>query len=327
MYQNYYSKGQGRTKTKSFGLLIFLLISTVATPPVIAEVTHPTPVMPTQANPHQLITEAQALYQQGQFKAAIPLWQKAAHGFAQLEDSLNQAMALSNLSLTYQQLEQWESAQNAIASSLELLNSRTENDLIILAQTLDIQGKLQQETGKLEEALITWQKSAEIYQKQHNISALDQNNLNQAQALRDLGLYPRACKHLLEAVSLTDISTCQQLNHLTQAELKTKLKPIAANASITTLSTLRNLGDILLIIGQPKQSEQILRSNLDLAKKLNSLEELGVTYLSLGNTYQALAEAEEIQSQRLRYQQQALDAYNKAASLSPAKRIQVQAQL
>lgn len=325
MNKIFYSKGQPRRKLKVFSCLFCLVFLATAIPPVVAEVSNETSIISTQTDPNQLVFEAQALYQQGKFQGAIPIWKQAAQGFAQLQDSLNQAMALSNLSLTYQQLGDWESAQNAIANSLALLNSETESDAVILAQTLDIQGKLQQETGKLKEAVKTWQKSAKIHQKIDNLLALEQNNLNQAQALQDLGLYSRACQHLLNTVSLEGITTCQQLNRLTQTELKTKLQPLAVNASITTVSTLRNLGDLLLIIGQPKQSEQILLSNLNLAQKIHSQEELGVTYLSLGNTYQALAEQEEIQSQRRRYQQQALDAYNKAASLSPGKTIQVQA--
>lgn len=319
------NKAQTRNKALSFSIFIGLFVLGTVMPPVKAEVFAPTTVKSTPADPNQLIWEAQVLYQQGKFQATIPLWQEAAQGFAQLADSFNQAVALSNLSLTYQQLEEWDAAHRAIDNSLELLTSTTANNSAILAQTLDIQGELQRKTGKLHKALKTWEKSAEIYHKTDNLLALTQNNLNQAQALQELGLYDRACKQLLITISLEDITNCQQLNKLTQAELTTKLKPIAANASITTVSTLRNLGDLLLTMGQPKQSERILLSNLDLAKKLNSPQELGVNYLSLGNTYQALAKQEKIHSQRRRYQQQALEAYNKAASLSPAKTIQVQA--
>ena len=324
MKSNFYRKEQTRNKVLSFSLLISLFILRTVIPPLVTEVSASTPIESTQVDPNQLIFEAQTLYQQGKFQATIPLWEKAAQGFAQLEDHLNQAVALSNLSLTYQQLENWDAADQAIVNSLNLLTATTANNSLILAQTLDIQGELQRKTGKLNNALKTWQKSADIHRKTDNLLALAQNNLNQAQALQELGLYDRACKQLLNTISLEEITNCQQLNHLTKAELATKLQPITANASITTVSTLRNLGDLLLMMGQPKQSEQILLSNLDLAKKLNSPQELGVNYLSLGNTYQALAEQEKIHSQRRRYQQQALDAYNKAASLSPAKTIQVQ---
>ena len=327
MNKNFYSNGKRRSKQQSFFLLVLLFILATVIPPVVAEVSSPPPIIQTQINPSQLVTEAQALYQKQQFETALPLWQQAAKGFAQVEDSLNQAMALSNLSLTNQQLGQWQAANTAIEKSLKLLEAETDSNSAILAQTLDIQGKLQRETGKSAEAIETWQQAATIYQKLDNSAALAQNNLNQAQALQDLGLYPRACKRLLSTVSLENISTCKQLNQLTEAQLQIKLKPITSKASLTTVAGLRNLGDLLLIIGQPKQSEQILTTSLTLAQKLNSPQELGVSYLSIGNTYQALAEGEEIRSQRRQYEQQALEAYSQAASISPSKTTQLQAQL
>ena len=135
MNKNLYSKGKGRKKTQSFLLLVFLFLLATIIPPVIAEVSSPPPIVQTQINPSQLVTEAQALYQKQQFEAALPLWQQAAKGFAQVGDSLNQAMALSNLSLTNQQLGRWQAANTAIKKSLKLLNPETESNSAIMAQT------------------------------------------------------------------------------------------------------------------------------------------------------------------------------------------------
>ena len=340
------SYGKNRTKTPSWFLLVFLFLMAIAIPPTIAEVTAPTPSsmesyqpnslqnwgvgvgsQALSSNPSQLVEQAQTLYQEQQYETAIPLWQQAVEGFIQAEDSSNQAMALSNLSLTQQQLGQWEAAEDAIAESLDLLNSEEEKDSLVLAQTLDIQGKLQRERGKPAEAVETWQAAAKIYQQQDNLAALEQNNLNQAQALQDLGLYPRACKRLLNTISFDDVATCKQLNQLNSTELDNKLKSLSSKPSTITQSALRTLGDLLLVIGQPLQSEQILATSLDLAQKQDAQREIATTYLSIGNTYQALTEGEEVRSLRRQYEQQADDAYRQASSVSSSPEIELRARL
>jgi tetratricopeptide (TPR) repeat protein len=54
----------------------------------------------------------------------VEVLQKAADAFKAKEDKLQLAMTLSNLALAYQQLGQWQQAQEAIAQSLKLLNSQ-----------------------------------------------------------------------------------------------------------------------------------------------------------------------------------------------------------
>ena len=315
-----------KSKKYSFFILIFLFLLATVIPSVVAEVTSPTPIVQAQTNPIELVKQAQTLYKEQKYEAAIPLWSQAVEGFAESGDSQNQAMALSNLSLTHQQLGEWEAAGNAIASSLELLESEPD-DSLVLAQSLDIQGKLQRETGNATQAVETWQQAAKIYQQQDNTPAIAQNNLNQAQALQDLGLYPRACKRLLNTVSLEGIATCEQLNQLSETQLQSKLKPLTSQPSATTVSALRSLGDLLLVIGQPLQSEQILAASLTSAQKINAPIEVATTSLSLGNTYQALAQGEEVRTQRRQYEQQAVEAYSQAASIAPSPTIKLKAQL
>jgi len=313
-------------KLRSFWLFVLLFCLATIIPPVVAEVSAPAPIVQTQTNPDQLVQEAKGLYQEQQYQAALPLWQKAAEEYKKLGDNLNQAINLSNLSLTHQQLGQWADANNAIASSLKLLESEP-SDSLVLAQTLDIQGKLQRETGRSAQAIETWKEAAKIYQKQDNQAASEQNKLNQALALQDLGLYPRACKRLLNTLSLDAISTCQQLNQLSATQLQTKLKPLISQPSTITVSGLRSLGNLLIVIGQPLQSEQILLASLSSAKKIDAPIELATTYLSLGNTYQALAEGEKNATQRRQYEQQAVEAYNQATAIAPSPTIKLKAQL
>ena len=326
----------------SWLLLVFLFLLGTMIPPVVAQVSAPASIVQTksplnppnlgdfrssQINPTQLVKKAQALYNEQKYEQALPLWEAAAESYSQAGDKVNQAIALSNLSLTNQQLGQWEAAKEAIKSSLDLIKSESTEDSLVLAQTLDIQGKLERETGKLAAALESWQQAANIYQKLDNKTALTQNNLNQAQALQDLGLYSRACKRLLSSLSFDNISTCSQLSQLTTEELKSKLKAVTAKPDLTTVSALRNLGNLLLIIAQPQQSEQVLTASLASAQKLNSPDELSLTYLRVGNTYQALAAGEDVRSKRRQYEQQATNAYQQAIELSPSPKPKLKAQL
>ncbi len=320
------SNSSTKRKLRSLLLFGFLFFLTAVIPPVVAEVAAPSSIVQTLTNPSQLSQQAKKLYQEQKYESALPIWKAAANGYSQAGDRVNQAITLSNLSLTHQQLGQWDAAKGAIASSLKLLKSES-NAPLVLARTLDIQGKLERETGDSAAAIESWQQAAKIYQQGDRDSALTQNNLNQARALQDLGLYPRACKRVLSSLSMDNIATCPQLSQLSSEELTAQLKPLTAKPSLTTVSALRNLGNLLLIIGQPQQSELILTASLASAEKLDSSEELSLTYLRLGNTYQALATGEEVRSKRRQYEQQALDAYQQAVERSPSTTIKLKAQL
>jgi len=313
-------------KLRSLLLLVFLFLLATIIPPVVAEVSAPPSIVQTQSDPSQLVLQAKELYQEQQYQSALPLWQSAAEEYQKIGDNVNQAISLSNLSLTHQQLGQWEDGRKAIATSLKLLKSQPDNSLI-LAQTLDIKGKLARETGNFNKAIESWQQAENIYLKLDNNAVLTQNNLNQAKALQDLGLYPRACKRILSTLSLDNISTCPQLIQLTNEELTSKLKPITAKLDLTKTSTLRNLGNLLLIVGQPQQSKTVLSATLNSAEKLYAPEELSLTHLTLGNTYQALAKGEEIRSKRRQYEKQGLSTYGKAIALSTSDVTKVKAQI
>ena len=213
-------------------------------PSAMAEVVPTTPLAQAPTNPAQLATQAEKLYQNQEFDKAANLWSQAAQAFAASGDNLNQAMAWSNLALTYQKLGKWENINQAIQNSLTSLNTAPENSRL-LAQTLDIQGKLQRETGQPAAAIETWQKAANIYQKLGESAALSQNSLNQAQAFQDLGLYSSACQNILASLEMENIATCQDLDSLSPEDLDIKLNKITAQPSLQKVWGLRKLGDLL----------------------------------------------------------------------------------
>ncbi|MDF5707232.1 MAG: CHAT domain-containing protein [Nostoc sp. S4] len=239
-----------------------------------------------QKQAFDLVEQGKSLYENRQFASALSVWEQAAAAFAAREDKLNQAMALSNLSLTAQQLGRWEQAKNAIATSLNILQTqaKTPERAQILSSTLDIQGQLQLAVGESEAALATWQQAAQIYQTLGNQNGLTRNQINQAQAMQDLGLYPRACKTLLKVLEL-DYQSCQ----IAKEELPAlKERVNKGNSSSLNILALRSLGNVLRVVSQLEQSQTVLLTAGQLAQQSGDLPNLAATYLSLGNTARAL---------------------------------------
>ncbi len=315
-------RSQRRHRTRSLILLSLLFLLWAGVPPVVAKLTESTPIVQTQPNISQLIQQGKALYEAGRFEEAAQSWQQAATAFAANGDKLNQAMALSNLSSTFQQLGLWDKANQTITESLNLLQTQdtTSEQLRILAQTKDIQGKLQLSLGQAEDAIDTWQQAAKLYSQIGNKSGITQSQINQAQAMQDLGLYPKACKTLLEAFEL-DNQNC---------ELSTQSLQTIKNQPPSPLQVLglRSLGDVLRVVGRSQQSQNVLEENLKLAQQLNSPQDIAAIYLSLGNTVRSIANTEILDSSKQReYRQAGFKYYEQAAKLSPSATTRIFAQL
>jgi CHAT domain-containing protein len=254
----------------------------LAFPLLSAQVSLATPITQTQQDPNQLVERGRGLYQARQFEEAAAVWQQAADALAASGDKLNQAMALSNLSLTKQQLGKWDEAKTAITQSLNLLQSlpKTPAQRPIFASTLDIQGQLQLAVGQRSNALETWKQAAAQYREIGSAEGVIGSQLNQAQALQDLGLYPKACQTLLDALGL-NAQKCE----VSEAELKTlKVAPSLPQQILG----LRSLGNVLRVVGQTGQSQMVLLKSWQLAQQVEKYPDMGAIYLSLGNTARAL---------------------------------------
>jgi CHAT domain-containing protein len=322
-------------------LVVLLFLLSMAVPLALAQVSLSTPIIQTQQDTSQLIERGRGLYQAGQFAEAANIWQQLADTFAAREDRLNQAMALSNLSLSEQQLGKWNEAKTAIAQSLNLLQTlaKTPAQQRILASTLDIQGQLQLAVGQKSNALKTWQQAADIYREIGDKNGVMGSQINQAQAMQDLGLYPRACQTLLDTLELNS-QECK----ISEAELQTLKQQHSLPLQILGL---RSLGNVLRGIGQTEQSQIVLLKSWQLAQQLENYPDLGAIYLSLGNTARALGNkklsARQPQQSVLsrqpvacipetnydtavQFYQQAADCYRQAAS-EALPTITIQAQL
>ncbi|HAA33494.1 MAG TPA: hypothetical protein DCE56_44455, partial [Cyanobacteria bacterium UBA8553] len=66
---------------------------------------------PSPPPPLSLVEQGKAFYEEGKFSEAATILQQAAAAFKTQGDGLREAIALSNLSLVYQQLGSWPEAE------------------------------------------------------------------------------------------------------------------------------------------------------------------------------------------------------------------------
>jgi CHAT domain-containing protein len=240
-----------------------------------------------QNSPLEQEQQGKELYQTYQYQQAIEIWQQAIQAYQKQNDQISQARVLSNLALAYQQRGEWEKAEQAIATSLNLIDSATisSGKLPILAQILNNQGLIQFAKGQPENARETWEKASKIYQKIPDQIGYLRSQVNQAKALHSLGLHPRACNILFQALeiesticSTTDLDL-EKISDQTQKLLQEKLEildrkihPVAFSAWYTLAEELRDTE--LLEASQTILKEILLRAT--------SSEEKATVFLSLG---------------------------------------------
>ncbi|QSJ17353.1 CHAT domain-containing protein [Nostoc sp. UHCC 0702] len=328
--QNSIKISRRKVKGKTFywlHLLLYFLIALLCIlgSPVLAKVTGAINSSYHQANAttattsDSLLEQGKVLYDAGRFAEAVQILQQAAQEYKEKGDNLRLAITLSNLSLAYQQLGAWTEAKQSITDSLNLLKTSDKNqNLQILAKSLDIQGRLQLAMGQTNEALETWQQTAEIYKQAKNDSGVVRSQINQAQAWRTQGFYPRAVKILTEVYQ------------------KLQSQP----DSIEKAVGLRSLGDALLAVGDGENSLVALKQSREIAERLQSNGEIGASLFSLGNH----ARAQYQQKQAIaKYRQttqvsrreldpkywlsQAINYYQQTTQASPSPLTKVQAQL
>ncbi|MBD1998332.1 CHAT domain-containing protein [Leptolyngbya sp. FACHB-541] len=248
-----------------------------------------------QAERQTLEQQAKTFYDAGRFTEAIAILQQAIQAYQQQGDTVRQAIALSNLALTYHQLGNWTQANQAIANSLNLLDQANDSAArrLAAAQALDIQGRLQFAQGQAEQALATWQQAAQDYEQLNDRDRLIRNQIEQSRALQTLGFYQRAIMLLTE------------LEQTLQAQPN----------SLTKVSELRSLGEALRLVGSLDQSQQRLQDSLAIAQQVsvNSstaevAEAIALIQLSLGNT----ARSQQDHAAALNWYQQAATGTNSA---------------
>ncbi|MEQ8996940.1 MAG: CHAT domain-containing protein [Coleofasciculus sp. B1-GNL1-01] len=247
------------------------------------------PPFPTSNNALTLFQQGKTYYQAGQFAAALDAWQQAANAYQTQGEPLNQAMTFSNLALAYQELAEWNQANHAMAQSFALLDTlpaNTPEHLRVQAQAFNTQGTLQLAQGQPEAALKTWQHASQLYRQIPDEPGIIRSQINQALALRALGLYRRARNTLVQ--------------------LETTL-PTQPNNPLKA-ATYANLGNLHRSLGHPQDAQETLQKSLDIARTLNSPADISAALLGLGNT----ARSQDQNEQAIDYYQQAA-----ASAISP----------
>ena len=276
-------------------LILILLISLflITLSPVLAT---PLPVNSSQGQ--KLIEQGKIYYDTGRFTEAVNLLKQAASIYQADGDKFNQAMILSNISLAYQKLGQWQEAEKAIDLSFNLLQHLPTNK--VYAQSLDIKGSLQFAQAQFQNAIVSWQNAEKIYSQLNLQPALIQSRINQAQAMQALGLFLKAQKTLISVRESLE----KQPNSI--------LKSIG----------LRSLGDVFRIIGNVDESKQVLQQSLNVASSMKANQEISETLVSLGNTVR-IQQEEDSKTSAIKYYQQAANT----ASSNSFLRLQAQLNL
>ncbi|MDZ8260526.1 CHAT domain-containing protein [Nostoc sp. ChiQUE01b] len=265
--------------------LAFIITPVKASPPIT------TPTI-SASQPTNWLEQGRNLYQSGRFVEAITAWQTAAKQYQKQGDRLNEALSFSYLSLTQQELNQWQAAQQSIEQSLKLLQTSIPSaDAILWAQVLNTQANLQLHTGKAETALESWQQAEKFYDQAGDKMGSLGSQINQAQALQTLGFYRRS-KQQLEVLT-------QKLQGMPDNEIK--------------VSGLRSLGLALQMIGDSSKSQQILEQSLAIARQISAQPQLSSILIGLGQTAVDLQDPEA-----------ALDYFEQAQLLTtnPSDRLQ-----
>lgn len=233
-------------------------------------------------------------YVAGRFSEAVSAWQAAATGYAAQSDRSQQALSLSYLSLAYQALSQWDAAQTAIDTSLGLLNQSPEaSSPILWAHALNTQASLWLHLGQPQSALEAWEQAQSYYQQANDALGAIGSQINQAQALQQLGFYRRSSEQLA--------TINQQLSSLPDSDLK--------------ITALRNLGTALRRTGDFRGAYAIFEESLNIADRLDVIPERSSILLDIGKLAADLNEPEIA----LTYFEQ---AENEAAT--PLNRLQAQ---
>ncbi|MEM7555818.1 MAG: CHAT domain-containing protein [Cyanobacteria bacterium P01_A01_bin.84] len=320
------------TKKKIIDFIILTVISAVfcITSPGFAQI----PIIAKAPASHSqnrsaasLEKQGRSLYEKSQFSEAATVFEQAAIAYQKSQNPIRQALSLSNLSLCYQQLGRWDEANSNITEAIKLLNSisdQTSAKPLALAQTLDIQGSLQLARGENNAALESWKSATDIYVQQNKPARKLVSQINQAQALQNLGLYRRAISLLETSLNLPPDSTDKP------KKLTNLLKNISASPETTT--ALYTLGDSLRVIGNLKSARIVLEHNLKIAEELELRDRVALTQLSLGNTLRtqlSLANEKKDKSETSPQTtpQSVINLYQQAAAKSTSSNIRLQAQL
>lgn len=252
---------------------------------------------PIASDSSNLERKARQLYESGRFDEAVSILQQLSATAIENGDFIGQAIALRNLALVYRSSGDLTSAVTAIYTAFDILENLPANRETqrIIAESLEVKGKIELVSGRSEIAIETWKEAQLIYRDLDDLRGLTRVQISLAQGLKSLGLYRQAIEALNEA------------NASLQAQPNTVLKA----------QVLQSLGDALRVVGDLKRSAELLQQSLQIARELSASEEMAAIFISLGNTARSQPDNSEM----------AIDYYQQAIGSTESNQLQSQAQL
>jgi CHAT domain-containing protein len=256
-------------------ILFFIFTIALCLQPAIANSLNP-PQKPISVNASGNIANAnlfdrgKALYTTGKFREAIQTWEQAVQFYQQQNDDLALATTLSNLSLAYQELGQWQLAENSVNRSLQIAQSitpQTEASQKEIAKALDAKGSFWLSVGNPENAIDVWREAATLHIKFGDVTNQIRNTLNQEQALKIQGFYRRS------------LQTLEDLLPTLKTQPDSLLKAIA----------LSHYGEMLSMTGSNSLARQTLEQSLQILQRLPKTadiersEQESIVLTNLGN--------------------------------------------
>lgn len=303
------------------GLLVSLTFSLVNLSPTNAYILISQKIAQSIIDVAQQEQQGREFFQRGLFQDAIEVWKQAAQAYRNQKNWLNLASVLSNLALAYQEVGLSTQAEQAITESLSVLppSSPSRERLQVYGQILNNQGLLQFAKGDAQQAFSTWEQAKDVYKEVQDQVGILRAQLNQTLALQGLGLFPRACKLLIEALELSPFS-CQNIKIETIQQstenlkiLQQKLDVLQPKLDSMQVLAWRRFAKILRLNARLKESEIVLNSILP---RVSSREEQATIRLSLGKIEQIKGNIEK-----------ASNFYQQAAEEALTIRTKIQSQL
>ena len=259
-----------------------------------------------------LLQQSRQRYDAGQLNEAKDLLSKVQQQSQASGNRLIGAIALSNLALIESDQGNWKTANQAIADSLQSVRSSSDGSKnpLVLAQILNVQGRLQLAQGNAQSALQTWQQSAKLYRQNGNSNGEIQSQLRQAQALQALGLYARAYQEIL-------------------FPLRDRLQQ--QPDSDTKVWGLRSVADTIAVVGSRTDAEKVAQTSLTIAERLKNPSAIAASQLTVANLMvgriretRSTGSLGQEDAQIQRDTQQAIALYEKIAALPSPNQLRAQ---
>ena len=251
-----------------------------------------------------LETRGTQAYSLANYQQARNFWQQAKQLYHHQQNTTSQARVMGNLALAEYQLGNVPQARAEIKQSRQLLESQPRSTEVYrtLARILNNQGIIELGTGKTESAIAIWDVAINNYQKVGDDLGAIRVRLNQARALKTIGLYQRSLDRFTEIR--------EALANYPDSQLK--------------LAALRSHGNILRLVGEIELSRLRLEESFEIANRLVNTEtspqpslvrEQIKTLLALGKTLVIFGDVKDrsYYDRALEHYQQAM---NRCLSLS-----------